>query len=162
MASNYALLVVGIVVAATLGTGAVAAQEDQRSDDRLVENLDALANTYNQNLEQVPGVFRDQLANERVEVVVESDDGANHYAANTGDGARVTAIERGEAENPTVRVTTDAETLEEIRTADDPASTAVDAYDSGEIKISGVGVVNAVKVTVVEAAVSVGRTLGLI
>lgn len=162
MASNYALLVVGIVVAATLGTGAVAAQEDQRSDDRLVENLDALANTYNQNLEQVPGVFRDQLANERVEVVVESDDGANHYAAKTGDGARVTAIERGEAENPTVRVTTDTETLEEIRTADDPASTAVDAYDSGEIKISGVGVVNAVKVTVVEAAVSVGRTLGLI
>lgn len=152
------LLLAGLVVASLAGP--VAAQDG--GDERLVENLDALAATYNENLDAVPDVFVGQLANERVNIRVDTDDGEQWYYAETGDDARVEDLERGQGDDATVRVTTDAATLDAIRSADDPAAAALDAYDSGDVRISGVGVVDSVKVEVVKAAVSVGRFLGLV
>lgn len=153
------LLLAGLV-AATLATP-VAAQDG--GDDRLVEDLDALAETYNENLDSVPGVFQGQLSNERVDIRVTTDDGEQRYYAETGANARVTEIERGEGDrSPTVRVHTDEETLDAIRSSETPAETAVAAYDDGDIRITGAGPVDTVRVEAVKAAVGVGRFLGLV
>lgn len=152
------LLLAGLVMASLAGPAA--AQDG--GDERLVNDLDALAATYNENLDAVPDVFVGQLANERVSVRVDTDNGAQWYYADTGDDARVQDLDRGQGDDPTVRVTTDAETLDAIQSSDDPAATALDAYDSGDIRISGVGMVDTVKVEVVKAAISVGRFLGLV
>lgn len=152
------LVAVGVVLAAT--TAPAAAQTG--GDDPLVGDLQELKETYNENLDEVPDFVEEELADERVEAVVTTDDGTYRYHAETGEDARVETLERGGADDPTVRVRTDAETLREIRDADDPAAAAVDAYDRGEITIEGVGVADTVRVEAVKAAVAVGRVLGLL
>jgi hypothetical protein len=154
------LLALGVILAGSLTAAPVVAQE---SDDPLVEDLDALVATYNDNLDQVPALFRGQLANERVDIRVERDDGTDRFYAETGQNARVESLERGTGERqPTVRVRTDERTLSAIGTADDPAARAVEAYNDGDISITGVGVVNSVRVAVVKTAVDVGRLIGLL
>lgn len=160
-ARGATVLVLAVLVVAAVGVQPVAARNG--GDERLVQNLDALAQTYNDNLDAVPDVFASQLANERVDVRVAAADGEHRYYAETGADARVARIERGAGpEPPTVRVRTDEATLDAIRTSETPAATAVAAYDDGRIEITGVGVVNAVTVETAKAALGVGRALGLV
>lgn len=159
--SRTAVLLAAVAVVATLVAAPVAAQD--QGEEKLVEDLDALAQTYNDNLGAVPDVFADRLANERVDIRVDTGDGERQYFAVTGADARIATIERGDGEQkPTVRVRTDEATLDAIRTSETPAATAVAAYEDGDIQITGVGVVNTVKVETAKAAVGVGRTLGFL
>lgn len=153
------LLLAGLLVA-SLAAPAAAQSDD---DEKRVEDLDALAATYNENLDSVPGIFVSRLANERVDIRVTTGDGHRQYYADTGDDARIEAIERGTGDRkPTVRVRTDESTLDAIRTAERPAATAVEAYNAGAIEIEGVGIVGAVEVETAKAALGIGRFLGLV
>jgi hypothetical protein len=118
-----------------------------------------LVSTYNENVDKVPGVARSQVSGQRIDLRIETPDGERRFAVTTRDDGRIASWEDGAIDDPTLRVETDESTLCDIATSDDPAAAFSDAYDSGAIEVSGVGPVNAVKVTVMKIGVGVGRFL---
>lgn len=151
-----ALLAVGLAV----GPAAAAGQStdaDQSSD----VNLESVVDVYNHQVGDVPDVIRDRFADERVEVVIEQPDGAEEtYTAVTDDSARVVSLESGTTD-PTLRVTTDRGTVENIAQSNDTVGTAVDAYGSDRVDVEGVGIANAVTVEATKVGYAVASRLGL-
>lgn len=148
-----------VLLVAAGATAPVAAQTHERADDTAPGGL---VTTYNANTDQLPWFVRDQVAGERVELVVHGPDGTSYYHGTVAEDGRITEYAAGQADGPTVRVTTDETTLERIRTAENPAATAVAAYERGDIVVEGVGTVDAIQVTAVETAVDAGQALGLL
>lgn len=159
MKRTLTVALVVLVVAAGM-SGLSVAQDSEASS---TQDIDELVEVYNSNLEEAPGFVTGQLAGKDVEIAVDRTDGeTKHYHATLADDARITDYGEGEAEDPDVRVTTDSETLDAIQSADNPSDRAVEAYESGDISVRGVGAVNSVQVTAVEAGVAVGKFLGLL
>lgn len=73
----------------------------------------------------------------------------------------MTEHSEGAPEDPTIRVLTSENTIDEILASDDPGSAFNEAYNNDEIRIEGVGVVNSVKIGVTKAGFRVGSSLGL-
>lgn len=141
-------------------SGLAVAQEDGESGS---QDIGELVEVYNANLDEAPGFVKGQLAGETVEIAIDTgDNGTQYYHATLAESARITDYGEGPAEDPDVRVTTDAETLEAIQSAETPSDRAVEAYESGEISIQGVGTVNSIEITAVEVGVAVGQFLGLL
>lgn len=157
---SLALLAVGqgMALAGPATTGS------ETGEAAIFDDLGQITEQYNEHVGQAPWFVSDRLADERVEAVVQTADGEIHrYAVTTDDDARITDYRRGDAPwKPTVRVTTDAETLEEIRSADDPATAATAAYDRGDIDVQGVSLGKQTELGIVKAGVAAGKFLGLL
>ena len=152
------MLGVVLVVVAFALAGAVGTASAQECDLDST-NRQKLVDTYNQNVDEVPGVLRGQLANERIDLRLDTSDGVTQYVVVTREGGQIDSFERGTAENPTIRVETSESTLCGIATADDPTAAASEAYDDGDISIKGVGTVNSVKIEAAKAGIGIVRTL---
>lgn len=129
--------------------------------------MDQLVSQYNANVDEAPGLVTNRLAGERVELRVGSGD--ETATANSGsayhfvlaDDGRISDYGAGPAEDPTVRVLTSDDTLDDILTSDQPGAAFRTAYNDGEVEIEGVGITNTVKVEATKFAVWAGSTLGL-
>jgi len=164
---------VGTVLAllvVTSGVGAVTAQSDADSasdqpewaDEAFAEYEEMVA-VYNDSITSVDlGVAGDQLANERVNLVVTDADGSTAAFSFRTDGQlRMTEVKQGTRADATIRMSTDRETFNETLTADNPATAFTNAVAEGEITIDGLGTANAVKWTVINGVTSLARSLGL-
>lgn len=154
-------LAIGIAVLLTVSLAgmpaAAAVQESENSHD-----AEDVAATYNENVADLPDVIKNRATNERVELNIETSEGETvTYTAITDDEARVTELQEG-SHDPTLRVSTDETTIREVANADDTGAAASEAYESGDIQIEGVGVVNSVTVEVVKVGHSIGSSLGLL
>lgn len=130
-------------------------------------DMDELVSQYNANVDEAPGLITNRLAGERVELrfgsgdsMASSDSGSAHHFDIDSDGT-VTDHSEGAPEDPTIRVLTSENTIDEILASDDPGSAFNEAYNNDEIRIEGVGVVNSVKIGVTKAGFRVGSSLGL-
>jgi hypothetical protein len=94
-------------------------------------------------------------------MTVEGSDGAVTYTAVTDANAKVVEFEAG-ANDPTIRVTTDEATIRDIAEAEDTGAAAVDAYESDDVTVEGVGVTNTVTVETAKLGYEVGSALGLL
>ncbi|MFW5937779.1 MAG: hypothetical protein ACOCSN_02445 [Halanaeroarchaeum sp.] len=110
------------------------------------DNQDALVDAYNENVDEIPGVVRGQVSDQRIDLRIDTSDDERRFSISTDDDGRITDFEEGAESDPTLRVETSESTLCSIVTSDEPAAAFNDAYRSGEIEISGVGIVNSVKV----------------
>lgn len=119
--------------------------------------LQSLVDDYNEHVDRAPGLVRSQFAGERIDVRLETPDGDRRFALTTTTDGRITAFEEGVADDPTLRVETTESTFCEVVGADDHSAAFVDAYEGGEIDVSGVGTVNAVKVEVVKVGAGIVR-----
>ncbi|WP_336136083.1 hypothetical protein [Natronomonas amylolytica] len=154
-------LAIGLAVLLTVSLAGMpaAAAVQERDDSHSAENVAA---TYNENVGDLPDVIKNRATNERVELTIETADGeAVTYTAITDDEARVTELREG-SHDPTLRVSTDEATIREISNADNTGAAAAEAYDSGDIRIEGVGMVNSVTVEAVKVGHSIGSALGLL
>jgi hypothetical protein len=154
-------LALGIAVLLTVSLAglpaAAAVQESQNSSD-----AGGVAAAYNENVDSLPGVIKNRAANERVALNIETSNGGTAtYTAITDGDARVTEFREG-THDPTLRVSTDEATIREIANAENTGAAAAEAYESGDIRIEGVGAVNTVMVEAVKVAHSVGSALGLL
>lgn len=140
------------------GPAAVAAQDSQASQ---ADAEDVVA-VYNQNVDQAPDVIRDRFADERVVLTVErAGEEDEVYTAVTDEDARIQSLEEG-AHDPTMRVTTDEETMRDIAQSEDTVGTAVDAYRSDRVEVEGVGITNTVTVEATKIGYAVASKLGLL
>lgn len=145
-----------VLLSVGLAAGPVAAAEQTSEAD-----AKEVVEFYNQNVDEAPDVVRDRFADERVTLTVERDGQTNEvYTAVTDDDARIVSFEEG-SHDPTMRVTTDEETVRNIAQSEDSAGAAVDAYQSDRIAVEGVGVTNTVKVEATEIGYAIASKLGL-
>lgn len=150
-----AALAVLLTVGLAAGPVAAAGQASQADTEDVVE-------MYNQNVDQAPDVIRDRFADERVVLTVErAGEEDDVYTAVTDDDARIESLEEG-AHDPTMRVTTDEETMRDIAQSEDTTGTAVDAYRSERVDVEGVGVTNTVTVEATKIGYAVASKLGLL
>lgn len=154
-------LAIGLAVLLTVSlAGMPAAAAVQESDNDY--DPEELASAYNENIDSVPDVIQNRAADERVELNVHTSEGETvTYTAVTDDDARITEIREG-SHDPTIRVTTDEATIREVANAEDTATAASEAYESGDIRVEGVGTANTVKVEAVKIGHSIGSALGLL
>ena len=146
-----ALLAVGLVA-----TPAAAAVEPTEDDAREAVQL------YNQHVEEVPDALRERFADERVALRLERDGEEDVvYTAVTDEEGRVVTYQEGE-HDPTLRVSTDEETVREVADAEDPRATALEAYESDDVDVDGVGVRNSIWVTLTEIGYRIASALGLV
>jgi hypothetical protein len=130
-------------------------------------DMDQLVSQYNANVDEAPGLVTNRLAGERVELRVGSGDdvatasSGSAYHFELADDGRISDHGEGPADDPTVRVLTSDNTLDDILTSDEPGAEFRSAYNDGEIDIEGVGITNTVKVEATKFAVWAGSTLGL-
>lgn len=144
-----------VLLSVGLAAGPVAAEQTSEADAKEVVEF------YNQNIDEAPDVVRDRFADERVTLTVERDGQTDEvYTAVTDDDARIVSFEEG-SHDPTMRVTTDEETVRNIAQSEDSAGAAVDAYQSDRIDVEGVGVTNTVKVEATEIGYAIASKLGL-
>lgn len=155
MAPVAVALAVLLTVGLAAGPVAAAGQASQADTEDVVE-------VYNQNVDQAPDVIRDRFADERVVLTVErAGEEDEVYTAVTDEDARIVSLEEG-ADDPTMRVTTDEETMRDIAESEDTVGTAVDAYRSDRVEVEGVGVTNTVTVEATKIGYAVASKLGLL
>ena len=145
-----------LVTAALGGVTPAAAQADCTLD---ATTLGPLVDEYNANVDQVPGMARGQIADERIDVQVNADGGERHFYAVTDADGRITEFSAGEGDDPSLRVIVDEQAMCDVLASDDPAAAFQTAYDSGEIDVQGVGVVNSVKIGLVKVGVGIAQWL---
>ncbi|TKR28127.1 hypothetical protein [Natronomonas salsuginis] len=157
MPNRRTVIISGLLVMTLLmfPVGTVSAQECSLDADQ----LNPLVDVYNENLDQVPGLVKGQLSDQRIDVRIDAADGERRFAVSTDSDGRVTQFEEAVAEDPTVRVETDESTTCDVITSDDPAATFNQAYENGDIEVTGVGVTNRVKIGAVKVGVSVVKSL---
>lgn len=148
-------LAVLLTVGLAAGPVAAAGQASQADTEDVVE-------VYNQNVDEAPDVIRDRFADERVVLTVErAGEEDEVYTAVTDDEARIESLEEG-AHDPTMRVTTDEQTMRDISESEDTVGTAVEAYRSDRVDVEGVGVTNTVTVEATKLGYAVASKLGLL
>jgi hypothetical protein len=156
--SPLALGLAVLLTASLAGMPAAAAVQESQNDP----GAGGIAAAYNENVDSLPGVIENRAANERVELNIETSEGGTEtYTAITDGDARITEFREG-SHDPTLRVSTDEATIREIANADNTGAAAAEAYESGDIRIEGVGMVNTVTVEVVKVGHSIGSALGLL
>ncbi len=100
-------------------------------------DIDAIRNLYEGGLLAMP-TLRDYVGNERANIIIK---GKNNYHVLTAD-AEIYGIGGGTIDDPTVQITTDYDTLQEI---DSGILNPLAAYKEDRIKIEGVGFLEGIK-----------------
>lgn len=123
-------------------------------------DVDVLVETYDANVDEIPGPVRGVVTDETVHAMVTGD--ANRdYTVVTGADRRVTSMSQGVPDSPSIEIETDCETLTTVVDADDEAAAFGDEYDNGEITIRGATPFDMLVVEAIKLAVEIGQWLGL-
>ncbi|MBA2853164.1 hypothetical protein HNP89_001121 [Methanococcus maripaludis] len=118
----------------------------------LFSEMKAIAMNHSEDLDKIP--FATNIAkNERINLNVETGEG-NLRAYITVENGIITNFEKGRLENATMNMYTDESTVREILDSDDPVSVAQSALKADKIRIEGLGIVNSIKVSVVNVLMS--------
>ncbi len=158
---------VAAAVFVVLMAGAVAAHaghfddtgtEAPASIDDAVDEIDTLAATYNENADSVPSLVESLVADERVNVHIETGDD-DIVIGVVMDDARMTTVTRGGVENVTVDLYTDEETVSSILAAEDSPARAVEAFNSDHITYEAHGFGRSIKFAVIS---TVSKILGFL
>ncbi|PSQ17563.1 hypothetical protein BRD00_07640 [Halobacteriales archaeon QS_8_69_26] len=135
------------------GTAGGAAQA--ASPDICGQSPAGLVESYNDNIEDVPSLVRDQVSNSRIHLKVNGEAGGD-YAVDTDSRGRIESYAEGEPESPKLRVVTDCESFTSMVEADDPSEAFWREYRSGDIDFVGVGLVQGIVVDGVELVAAFG------
>lgn len=115
-------------------------------DDATFQRLEGKRSGYNQNVDQVPGMVIRLFGNERINLQLTSCSSDCRIGLVTSNG-RITELNKGEVSNPTIEATMSETLLKNLLDSSDPRGVFVNALKNGEIKISGVGLVSKIKLT---------------
>lgn len=130
------------------------------------EVKDFFLNTYNPQIEslgKIPG-FTSLFGSQVMHIVINDKPGGTKQFdlnAKTNPDGSIIKIESGIPEKPTLKLTTDSETIESFKTASDPKGMIIDSIGK-TIIIEGVDIVGAVKVTLMNIGLFFAKLFGLI
>ncbi|MBN1761647.1 MAG: hypothetical protein JW878_01025 [Methanomicrobia archaeon] len=139
------VFVTAFLVTAVLA-GLVPAAVGADGGDALFAALQPYVDIYNANVENIP-VINSLIGAERIRGEIALNDGSSLVVSIVTDAdAKVTSFEKGEISDPTIKASTDENTVRSIITAADPIAAFQDALNSGAIHFKGVGMGSKVKV----------------
>jgi hypothetical protein len=104
--------------------------------------------------------FASFFGNERMNWEVKRKDGSIVNYAVIIENGEITYLSEGKLDNPTLEGYVSEETIDKIRDSDDWLKAAKEALDNGEIRIEGVGLVNQLKVGILNLASKLGIGFG--
>lgn len=137
--------VTAFLVTAVLA-GLIPAAVGADGGDALFEAMQPYVEIFNANVENIP-VVSSLIGAERIRGEISLNDGSTLIVTIlTDDDAKVTSFEKGEISDPTIKASTNEDTVRSIITAADPIAAFQDALNSGAIQFKGVGMGSKVKV----------------
>ena len=155
----------GVFLAVLVIASGVATAQSDRPEwaDEAYAEFGGMVAAYNESITGVDlGIAGDQLANERVNLVVTDADGDTAtFSFRMDSQLRMTQLSQEARSDATLRMSADRQTFNETLTADNPAVAFRDAVAGGDIRFSGIGTGNAIKWTVINSVAGIARTLGL-
>ena len=99
----------------------------------LFDELQPLVGVYNDNVGDIP-LMTSLIGEERINGEIALNDGSLlSLAITTDEDAKITSFERGVISDPTMRVSTDENTIRAIMNSSDPVSAFIDALNAGTI-----------------------------
>lgn len=119
-----------------------------------IDNLAELVKIYNNNTKQVPGLIVALVGGERINLHITAQEETVIYGF-VLKGAKIKDYQEGGIEDPTLEVFTSMETIDAIRTAENPQKRAVRALNSDEITYRTTGIVNRIKFGVMTAMMKI-------
>lgn len=115
----------------------------------LYERLSSYTDDYNAHVQSADlGPAGDQLASEIINLFVDTEEGTASFSFRTDATNRIETFERGDRDDATLRMETDRATVDRITDAESPVAAFRQAVADDDIRIHGLGAVNAVKWTV--------------
>jgi hypothetical protein len=115
-------------------------------------NLMEVKDILNYNFETAPSPVKAIFKKERITTEITLDNGETKMIGiETADGAVLDVFD-GEMTNPTMKVFTSEETIENIIESENPAEKTLDAFNNGDIRYEGVGIRKKAKVVLLRVA----------
>jgi hypothetical protein len=150
------IVVVLMVSAVSIPVSAITEQEVK----------DFFLNTYNPQIEslgKIPG-FTSLFGGQIMHIIIKDKPGGNiqfELNATTKPDGFIANIENGAPEKPTLKLTTDSETIDSIKTSADPKQKIIDSIGS-KIIIEGVDIIGGIKVTFMNVGLFFAKLFGLV
>ena len=99
----------------------------------LFDELQPLVGVYNEHVGDIP-LMTSLIGEERINGEISLNNGSVlNIAITTDEDAKITSFEKGEISDPTMRVSTDEDTIRAIIDSSDPVSAFIDALNAGTI-----------------------------
>lgn len=149
------LVLLTFVVSSCFALPVSAITEDEIETYLLVEYNAFISS--NPDVPFVKSIFGEQV----IHILITKTNGDIEFSVVTDEDAYITEIKSGAPENPTLLVTSNEETVNNILNSDDPASEAMNALNNGDIDYKGVGIKNKIVVGVTKIAQFFANLLGL-
>jgi hypothetical protein len=129
----------------------------------LVDDVEAAIDEYSPMADEVPLPLKQAYGNEVMHVTVTLNDGSMCYLSLETADAKVTEFgetDASGAEEATLLVTTDEDTVYRLIRSPTPLDTFYEAYDSGKIGIEATDITGKITLAVADAAVGVSKLFG--
>lgn len=132
----------------------------------LFSEMDLMVNEYNLNADSVPGPLKSLLGNEDILAAIDMNNGSTLALKIVTEDMFVTefvAVDQDESDfTPSIIINTNEKTVRELLGSDDPVSDFLEAYDSGNIEIEAVSIVNKVTLSVGNVILKLSQLLGFV
>jgi hypothetical protein len=146
--ARFVTLLLSTLLVIAAGTGTTVAQSGQPEwAGDLYDDFDAMVPAYNDQVDPDDyGPLAGQLRNERVNMVVTDTDGSQATASFELDADLQIHDQRPETRSDaTLKLSTDRDTMTQILNSETPSADFQAAVADGDIRIDGIGPVNAMK-----------------
>jgi hypothetical protein len=149
------LLMIAMASLSVTGLGAVT-NNDVR--DFLLNTYNPNINAINSNIPFVKSVFGGQV----IDIIIKDPSGNIEMGAITDANGNITELSNGTPSNPTLRLISNTETIENIKNSADPFKATKDAIKAGDITYEGVGVVSTINVAILKLVMFFAKLFGAI
>ncbi|MFP4654373.1 MAG: hypothetical protein ACLFMM_01635 [Methanohalobium sp.] len=137
------LLLLMFLLPVSMATAQNVTESQEQSEDELYNHIKSNISVYNQHTEMVPGFVKSLVGNEEILVLIEKNNNDTLLIKAVTENAEITQFDKIENEsqmNPTVKVTTNEETVHSLMNSDDPIETFKQLREDGKLDIEPVGV----------------------
>jgi hypothetical protein len=129
------------------------------------EVKDFFLNSYNHQITKIitdipllKSVFGGQV----IHILISDNNKNIELTATTNSDGYITKLDSGAPNNPTLKLISNAATIEKIKSSSTPLDETKTAFENGDISYEGVGIVQTVKVTIIKVAEFFARLFGVI
>ena len=154
---KFNLMLLAIILTSFIITPASAITE-QEVKDFFLNTYNPQVNNIIPDIPLVKSVFGGQV----IHILIKDIDKNIELTAITNSDGYITDLQSGAPPDPTLRLISNAATVEKIKNSDNPMNETKKAFDSGDITYEGVGVFMTVKVTIIKVVEFFARLFGVI
>lgn len=137
-------IIIGIITLLLLSFTATA-QEFNLKETLDTLELEQITEELNKNIDKIPQVIRNNFANERINIEMTMNDQTTEILSIETKDGKLETIKRELTENPTYKVTTTEQVINNIINSPDPRTEALKAYKNKDIKVEAVTIINKIK-----------------